>query len=946
MNRRPTNHSRPLSRLVGLLAVFALIAAACSEDLPTEALPASDEGQIELDAVDGEPAASTSTSSATPTTVPTTTTLGLSEFAGTRIEVAVVGHPTMDLIQALTEEFFTEPTGIEVRFTTLGEQTLREIVTLTLIPDDIDFDVVMIGPFEAPQFGSFGWLQDLSPQTAEDDDYDLDDFIAALLDSNSAEHRGNDGLFAVPFYAESSMIMFNQQIMDDAGIDFPEAPTWEEVADIARQVHTDDTPGICLRGQPGWGDSGASLTTVVNTFGGTWWEANDDGTPGEPQINQPDSAFRAATEFYLDLAADAGPENFTENSLPQCLELFQNGDVAIWYDSTAAAPLLEATDSPIAGNVGYARAPIVETDASAWLWTWGLTVPPERSQNPDAGWEFIRWATSPDTIRLMADIAPDGWNDPAVIGAATRTSHFDIPQFREATEPYRDIVLAELNAADPNNPGTTPRPGQPGVQYVGIPEFQAVGTYCTTELSASAAGTITIDEALDNCQAIAQEVTTLTTTTRPDLSGTTIQVAVVDHPTMDLIQSLTEEFFTGPTGITVEFINLGEPVTLREFVVFDLVGDAPEDEDVFMIGPFESTQFGVNGWLSPFSDDDVDYNLDDFIPSLLDSNTPTDRRGDEVFAVPFYAESSMIMFNQQIMEDAGIDFPEAPTWQEVADIARQFHSDDTTGICMRGIPEWDELGAALTTVVNTFGGTWWEAHEDGTPSEARINQSDSGFRTATEFYLELARDAGPANFTETGFDQCLEQFQNGNVAIWYDTTAAAPLLEAADSPITGNVGYSRAPIAQTGASAALWTWGFAVGAVTREPDASWEFIRWATSPETISLMAEHAPGGWNDPAVIGAATRTSHFELPEFREATEPYGDIVLAELTAADPNNPGTTPRPGRPGVQFVGILEFQQVATDCSAEFATAVEGWITIDDALDNCQTIAQEVADEYE
>ena len=106
----------------------------------------------------------------------------------------------------------------------------------------------------------------------------------------------------------------------------------------------------------------------------------------------------------------------------------------------------------------------------------------------------------------MADIAPDGWNDPAVIGAATRTSHFEIPEFREATQPYHDIVLAELNAADPNNPGTTPRPGQPGVQYVGIPEFQVVGTDCTTELSASTAGTITIDEALDNCQTIAQEV--------------------------------------------------------------------------------------------------------------------------------------------------------------------------------------------------------------------------------------------------------------------------------------------------------------------------------------------------------------------------------------------------------------------------------------------------------
>ena len=399
----------------------------------------------------------------------------------------------MELIAEITDEFFTGPTGIEVEYTTLVEQTAREIVA------DFGFgrrfDVLMIGPFDSPQFGVNGWLQDLTPFVADDVGYELAGFIPSVTAANSTD----DGLFAVPFYAESSIIMYNQQIIDDVGIDFPENSTWQEVADIARQVDSDETSGICLRGLPGWGDFGASLTTVVNTFGGTWWEANEDGTPGEPQIDQPDSGFRAATEFYLDLAADAGPDNFTENSLPQCLELFQNGDAAIWYDSTRAAPLLEVADSPIAGNVGYARAPIVETDASGWLWTWGLTVP-SNSPNPAAGWEFIRWATSPDTISAMAEHSPDGWNDPAVVGAATRASHFDIPELREATEPYGDIVFDELTAIDPNNPGTTPRPGLPGVQYVGIPEFQQVATDCTIELSAAFTGTITIDEALGSCQ--------------------------------------------------------------------------------------------------------------------------------------------------------------------------------------------------------------------------------------------------------------------------------------------------------------------------------------------------------------------------------------------------------------------------------------------------------------
>ena len=203
MNRRPTNHSRPLSRLVGLLAVFALIAAACSEDLPTEALPASDEGQIELDAVDGEPVASTTTT--TTTTAPTTTTLGRSGFAGTTITVVVFDQPTMDIIQAVTEEHFTEQTGIEVRFEQPEDVTVVDIVTVDV---GIDlYDVVMINPFESPQFGTNGWLSELTPLIFEDADYDSDGFVASLFDANSAEISRASGrvveeqLFAAPFYA-------------------------------------------------------------------------------------------------------------------------------------------------------------------------------------------------------------------------------------------------------------------------------------------------------------------------------------------------------------------------------------------------------------------------------------------------------------------------------------------------------------------------------------------------------------------------------------------------------------------------------------------------------------------------------------------------------------------------------------------------------------------------
>ena len=502
--------------LVSMLAMFAIIATACGSTVSDVADSATDavddvaeaaedvvdgddeEEAVEEEAMEDEEEAMEDEEEAMEDEDAAGTVI-TGDFSGDEITVAIVGNPTMEDIVALTPEHFTAAGGPTVNYVTLEEQTLREIVTVDVAVGG-EFDAVMIGPFEAPQFGANGWLTDLTEAVDTDVHYDSGDLIPAVRGALS-----NDGEFyALPFYAESSFIMYNQQIMDDAGITVPDAPTWDQIADIARQVDTDDVSGICLRGLPGWGDFGASLTTVVNTFGGTWWEANADGTPGEPQINQADSGFRDAFNFYVDLLNDAGQDDPGTSSFPQCLELLQQGGTAMWYDATVAAGILEGDDSPLQGNLGVALAPTAEvTTPSGWLWSWALAVP-ANAANPDAAIEYVKWATSPEYIQLAGTEGPGGW---AAAPPGTRVSTYAIPEYQEAASSFADLTLSAIEGVDPTNPGTTPRPGLPGVQYVGIPEFQQVGTDCTTELAEVLNGSATIDEGLNACQAIAQAVT-------------------------------------------------------------------------------------------------------------------------------------------------------------------------------------------------------------------------------------------------------------------------------------------------------------------------------------------------------------------------------------------------------------------------------------------------------
>jgi polyol transport system substrate-binding protein len=411
------------------------------------------------------------------------------------IRVAMVGNPWMEDIAKLTPSLFTKKTGIKVRYTILDEGKLREIVTRDVGSGGRQFDVVMIGPYEAPQFGASGLLQNLTPRAKRDESYKFNDLIPVVRNALSA----NGKMYASPFYAESSFVMYRKDVMRRNGVKVPARPTWNQIATIARKIDSNRMAGICLRGKPGWGDLGASFTTVLNTFGGTWWSAKANGEPDKAQVDKP--AFKEALAFYVNLVRNAGERDAANASFNECLAQYQDGRVAMWYDATVAAGSLEASDSAVRGKNGYALAPVKKTKASGWLWTWALAVPRE-SPDPPTAWKYISWATGPSYIKAAGSRIPGGW---AAIPPGTRFSTYKIRQYNRAAKAFAAITLAAMKAAPIKNPGTTKRPGVPGVQYVGIPEFQDVGNQCTEQFSSVIAGRTSIDDALDACQEIASQ---------------------------------------------------------------------------------------------------------------------------------------------------------------------------------------------------------------------------------------------------------------------------------------------------------------------------------------------------------------------------------------------------------------------------------------------------------
>jgi sorbitol/mannitol transport system substrate-binding protein len=278
--------------------------------------------------------------------------------------------------------------------------------------------------------------------------------------------------------------------MEKAGLEMPDAPTWDFVAEAARAMTDKDNEiyGICLRGKAGWGENTAFITTLANSFGARWFDED-----WKPQFDSDE--WKEALTFYLDLMEDAGPPGASTNGFNENLALFQQGKCGMWIDATVAASFVtNADDSTVADKVGFALAPDKGLGKRAnWLWAWALGIP-AGTQKEAAAKEFINWATSKDYLALVAE--KEGW---ANVPPGSRTSLYENPEYSKV--PFAQKTLESINAADPNNPAVDPVP-YVGVQFVAIPEFAGIGTQVGQEFSAALAGQQSAEEALEKAQAL------------------------------------------------------------------------------------------------------------------------------------------------------------------------------------------------------------------------------------------------------------------------------------------------------------------------------------------------------------------------------------------------------------------------------------------------------------
>ncbi|WP_404940829.1 ABC transporter substrate-binding protein [Pseudomonas chlororaphis] len=408
-------------------------------------------------------------------------TLSSVSLGAQTLTIATVNNSDMIRMQKLSKAFESEHPDIKLNWVVLEENVLRQRLTTDIATQGGQFDVLTIGMYEAALWGAKGWLQPMQNLPTA---YDLQDIFPAVREGLSAKGT----LYALPFYAESSMTYYRTDLFKDAGLVMPEHPTWEQIGEFAGKLNKPEQEqyGLCLRGKAGWGENMALITTLANGFGARWfneqWQPEFTGTE-----------WKNALTFYVDTMKKAGPPGASSNGFNENLALFNSGKCAIWVDASVAGSFVtDKSQSKVSEHVGFTYAPQQVTDkGSAWMYSWALAIPTS-SKAKDAAQTFATWATSKEYGALVAE--KDGI---ANVPPGTRASTYSEAYLQAA--PFARVTLESLKVADPTKPTLKPVP-YIGIQLVTIPEFQAIGTQVGKLFSAALIGQTTVDQALAAAQ--------------------------------------------------------------------------------------------------------------------------------------------------------------------------------------------------------------------------------------------------------------------------------------------------------------------------------------------------------------------------------------------------------------------------------------------------------------
>jgi multiple sugar transport system substrate-binding protein len=380
-------------------------------------------------------------------------------------------------------------------------------------------------------------------------------------------------------------------------------------------------------------------------------------------------------------------------------------------------------------------------------------------------------------------------------------------------------------------------------------------------------------------------------------SGKQLRFLVNSHDwTNEVIRPAIPEF-EQLTGMKVAWEIFPED-QFRQKLAVEMVSGSGSVDGFMSLTSWDGLRFLKAGWYEPIQKylsnpavTSPQFAFDDFFPNTRQIATVSG----QLIGVPLYPEVQLLYYRKDVFKAKNVAVPQTMEEWEAAAKALTDRPNNFYGYVSRG-----KRSAAVYTLapfIFNFGGQWLD--KDNQPllsSPAAVKGLD--------MYGRMLREYGPPGVVNVHTYEVVDLMSQGRVAMATDSSNWVSSFEnPSKSKVAGLLGYTRIPRGPGGSHTPLISWAISISAQSKNKEAAWYFIQWATSRDMVLRQAK---------AKIPVA-RKSAWESPEFQSSLpKEWLAAVQASLPDGYPNqaNPVVVAVPETRdviGAAIVAVIEGQ---------------------------------------
>ncbi|MCZ8511526.1 ABC transporter substrate-binding protein [Paenibacillus filicis] len=251
------------------------------------------------------------------------------------------------------------------------------------------------------------------------------------------------------------------------------------------------------------------------------------------------------------------------------------------------------------------------------------------------------------------------------------------------------------------------------------------------------------------------------------------------------------------------------------------------------------------------NDKDGDAYINDFFPGLLSEAKMG--QGDHLWAIPYQRSTPLLYFNKEAFKEAGLDPNKAPAnWEEFSAYAKKLTKKDASG----QVTQWGGMIVENDTwifqalMMQGMNGDKQVGNQDGT----QVKYNTDATKNAINYLLKLAKEDKviPEKLANGG--TLPADFVAGKAAMIYNSSGSLAFIR---DNAKFDFGTAFLPAGQQYAVASGGGNLYMFKTNDAKQKATWEFIRWMTSPEQAAKWS-------TDSGYV--ATRKSSYNVPTFQE--------------------------------------------------------------------------------